>query len=668
MKILDRYILVTFLKTFLSVFIILMFIFVLQTIWLYISELAGKDLDVWIILKFLWYVSPRLIPLVLPLTILVTSLMVFGSFAEKYEFAAMKSTGISLQRAMGSVIGFIILLSITAFFFANNVIPYSEYKWQNLRRNISQLQPSMFISEGQFGQIGDDFNIKVEEKSGDRGQYLKDVVIHKKNITRPNGNFTVIIADNGEIASEEGSNTLSLILKQGNYYEEIQSNTPAKQKGDPFAKSYFDEYAINIDLTELNNKDLDKENDLNNQNMYNIRELRVEIDSLSESYTKDIESYTKNMYYRSGLEKLTGKPVRDTVKPAIVSSILEIYNPKLQLQIVKLALNNAKGTLQTVDAKKTEFKAKTKRLNKTEIALHEKYALGIACIILFFVGAPLGAIIRKGGMGLPMVIAILLFLTYHFIGIFAKNSAEDGTMHPFIATWISTGIMLPLSIWLTYRATTDQGVFDMDTFFQRIARLFGKKTTDAAIVEGEQAILLTQSEKALVLSRNNKQLIDIVKNYRQYGYSEEVRKAALQQLNLKGYSELELKMSGDFENKIYSVALQSFNESSSFSKKGLNAYFISIICLIGMILFNNIDITYSETLKIIFQIGQVISLISLYILVIKTLFSSSKFYKVLGKEQDTGDWMIFMLLGPIIYIILHFNHIKKMKEELQMIY
>jgi len=145
------------------------------------------------------------------------------------------------------------------------------------------------------------------------------------------------------------------------------------------------------------------------------------------------------------------------------------------LQIVKLALNNAKGTLQTVDAKKVEFKNKTKRLNKTEIALHEKYALGIACIILFFVGAPLGAIIRKGGMGLPMVVAILLFLTYHFIGIFAKNSAEDGTMHPFIATWLSTAIMLPLSVWLTYRATTDQGIFDFDSFMQRIGRLFGIK-------------------------------------------------------------------------------------------------------------------------------------------------------------------------------------------------
>lgn len=475
MKILDRYILVSYLKTFVSVFIILMMIFVLQTIWLYIAELAGKDLDIWIVLKFLWFVSPRLIPLVLPLTILVTSLMVFGSFAENYEFAAMKSTGISLQRAMGSVIGFIAILSITAFFFANNVIPYSEYKWQNLRRNISQFKPSMFISEGQFGQIGEDFNIKVEKKTGDRGQYLEDVIIHKKNLSKPSGNYTVIKSKNGEIASEKGSNTLSLILKEGNYYEEIQTKSPSTKKGEPFAKSYFEEYSINIDLTALNDKDIDKENNIDNQNMYNISELKVEIDSLSKSYSKDIESYAKNMYYRSGIEKFNDYAVADTAQPPAINSIIEIYNPTHQLQIVNLALNNAKGTMQTVDAKKIEFRAKTKRLNKTEIALHEKYVLGFACIILFFVGAPLGAIIRKGGMGLPMIVAIALFLTYHFIGVFARNSAEDGTLHPFIATWLSTAIMFPLSIWLTYRATTDQGIFDFDSFLQRLGRLFGIK-------------------------------------------------------------------------------------------------------------------------------------------------------------------------------------------------
>lgn len=209
--------------------------------------------------------------------------------------------------------------------------------------------------------------------------------------------------------------------------------------------------------------------------MYNINELRVEIDSLSNSFTKDIQSYTANMQYRSGVEKFQDKTADTSAPSPEIASILDIFDLTKQIQVVKLAINNAKGTMQTVDSKKEEFKWKTKTLNKTEIALHEKYVLGVACIILFFVGAPLGAIIRKGGMGLPMVVAILLFLTYHFIGIFAKNSAEDGTVAPFIAAWLSTAIMLPLSIWLTYRATTDQGIFDFDSFMQRLERLFGYK-------------------------------------------------------------------------------------------------------------------------------------------------------------------------------------------------
>ena len=452
-----------------------MFIFVLQTIWLYINELAGKDLDFWIVLKFLWFVSPRLIPLVLPLTILVTSLMVFGSFAENYEFAAMKSTGISLQRAMRSLMVFILLLSVTAFLFSNNVIPWSEYKWQNLRRNIAHMSPSMLISEGQFSQIGDDYNIKVTEKSGDNDQYLREVVIHKKDPARPNGNFTVIIADNGELASAKGSNTVSLILKDGNYYDDVRVNDLTKQKRGPFAKSHFEEYAINIDLTEFNNVDIEKENRLSNQNMFNMRELYFAIDSLSNSYSKDIQVFSDNMYYRSGLAKFHDKNNNDSLRHDTLNSIINLYPIKKQPEIISMALNNVKGTLQSLDAKKNEFVVKTKRLNKFEMALHDKYVLAIACIILFFVGAPLGAIIRKGGMGLPMVVAIVLFLTYHFIGIFAKNSAEDGTLHPFIATWLSTLILLPLSVWLTYRATTDQGIMDIDSFTQRIGKLFKKK-------------------------------------------------------------------------------------------------------------------------------------------------------------------------------------------------
>src|SRR5699024_3737690 len=269
-------------------------------------------------------------------------------------------------------------------------------------------------------------------------------------------------------------------LKEGNYYEEIQSNNAARQDNHPFAKSYFDEYSINIDLTELNKRDIDKEHDFNNQNMYKISELKVEIDSLSRSYSNDVQSYTRNMMYRSGMDKRKEKTDKNltpenpkSIDKDEIHSVLDIFHPNEQLQIIRLALNNVKGTISTTNTKKEDFKFKTEQLNKTEIALHEKYVLGVACFILFCVGAPLGAIIRIVVMGLPMVVAIILFLSYHFIGIFAKNSAKDGTLDPFIATWLSTVMMLPLSIWLTHRATTDQGIFDADAFVQRIGRFFG---------------------------------------------------------------------------------------------------------------------------------------------------------------------------------------------------
>lgn len=487
MKILDRYILFNYLKTFFSVFIILMFIFVLQTIWLYIAELAGKDLDTAIVIKFLWFVSPRLIPLVLPLTILVASLMVFGSLAENYEFAAMKSTGISLQRAMGSLMFFIVFLGIVAFIFANNVIPYSEYKWKNLRRNISQVSPAMAITEGQFSAIGDDFNIKVDKKTGDNGQFLDDIIIHKKNPMNPNKNSTVIVAEKGELVSQLGSNTLSLVLMNGNYYDDIQASNASQQQNLPFVKSYFKEYTLNIDISKLNDVDIDQENDFNDQNMFTSSELRKEIDSLSHRFSYDIKIFGDETYFRTGIKQLYPRSTTpNTNTPELIvenqQALLDRFKPKQQQEIFNLAINNVKGTQQAVLAKKKDFSKKTTMLNKHEIALHEKYVLAVACMVLFFVGAPLGAIIRKGGMGLPMVVAIGLFLTYHFIGIFAKNSAADGTLNPLIASWLSTLILLPLGVWLTIRATSDQGIFDIDSFLEtiskpikRLAKLIKKK-------------------------------------------------------------------------------------------------------------------------------------------------------------------------------------------------
>jgi lipopolysaccharide export system permease protein len=218
-KILDKYLLKTFLTTFTMVFVILFFIFILQSVWLFIAELAGKDLDLVMVLKFLLFAMPRIVPLVLPLSVLLASIMTFGNLAENYEFAAMKSAGISLQRAMKSLIIFISLLSFVAFMFANNVIPYAEYKFINFRRNIAQLKPAMAIAEGQFSDVGL-FNIKVNKKSGKDGNTLTGITIHKKS-PLGDGNKTVIKAKNGKLISSEKSSTLHLVLNEGNYYEDV---------------------------------------------------------------------------------------------------------------------------------------------------------------------------------------------------------------------------------------------------------------------------------------------------------------------------------------------------------------------------------------------------------------------------------------------------------------
>ena len=657
MKILDRYILISFLKTFFSVFIILMFIFVLQTIWLYISELAGKDLDVWVVLKFLWYVSPRLIPLVLPLTILVTSLMVFGNFSEKYEFAAMKSTGISLQRAMRSLTIFILILAGTAFLFANNVIPYSEYKWQNLRRNIAQVSPSMVIAEGQFSQIGDDFNIKVAEKSGDRDQYLKNIVIHKKNPSRPNGNYTVIIADNGELASAKGSNTLSLILNEGYYFDEVQTKDPEKQQKEPFVKSYFEQYVINIDLTEFNDTDVDKENDVSNHNMYKMSELFVEIDSLSIGYTNDIKTFADNMYYRSGLSKFKDPKVQDVEGTDTIEQVLEVYQVPIQLNILNMALNNVRGTIQSINSKKIEFQIKTKQLNKHEIALHEKYVLAIACIILFFVGAPLGAIIRKGGMGLPMVVAVLLFLTYHFIGIFAKNSAEDGTMHPFIASWISTAIMLPLGVWLTYRATTDQGIFDIESFLHRFRK------SPAAEVEVvyenlNKEITITKEEEESLEGLTVAQLKDAVKNSKQYGYTSDFRIAALRKLAEHGFTQEHLHVSGDLYNK---DLIEAEKLVGRFRKLSVYTFICFALYLVILIVTTAME-TKDETITVILSVIGLINIVLFYVFLFKTHNTVNNLSRI-TKDQTINSAVI--LVGFPLYIFLYFYYKRHIQRSLK---
>jgi lipopolysaccharide export system permease protein len=472
MKILDRYILKTFLITFTSVFVILFFIFILQTVWLFISELAGKDLDVVLIFKFLLYSMPALVPLVLPLSVLLASIMTFGDLAENYEFAAMKSAGISFQRSIRGLVIFIILLSIGAFFFANNVIPYSQYKFVNFRKNIAQLKPAMAIAEGQFSNIGN-INIKVNKKSGENGEFLTGITMHKKS-NQGEGARTIIKSKKGQLVSNENSNLLQLVLYDGYYYEDITPKDYQDRNKIPFAKSYFKKYIINIDLSKLNKMDDNNQAITNTDNMLNLKELKYTADSLSVSFKKELVSVADNVYQRFGIKNaiITTLPDSISKKKPKTPELTSFLSKSEKSRIFEIALSDAESSKSNLDIVNSDISFKKKNINSHWLAIYDKFVIAFACILMFFIGAPLGSIIRKGGLGLPIVFAMLIFISFHFLNTFGKRFAQESGTTPFIGAWVSTLILLPLAIFLTRKAIIDSGSFNFDVVTEPIKKVF----------------------------------------------------------------------------------------------------------------------------------------------------------------------------------------------------
>jgi|GEM_PF-14489 len=653
-------------------------------IWLYIKELAGKDLDLNTIMKFIIYGLPKLIPLVLPLTILLTSIMVFGNFAENYEFAAMKSTGISLQRAMASLSVFIVALGFVTFWFSNNVIPWGEYNFFNLRKNLAKVKPSMAIAEGQFNEIeSTPYNIKVAKKTGDKGQYLEGVVIHKKSADNSR-NATTITAKTGELVSSEKSDVLKLVLYDGNFYEDVYPKKIKDRKKYPFAKSSFETYTMNIDLSNLNTVDIDDKSYSNKYNMLNVSELDYTIDSLTIQHDKNIEEFGKVMFQRSSFGKVI-TPMEDydvkkdvainqdeledeipeviKQRPIPLDSVYSgelqsLFNTQKNSQFVNNAISAVNSIDQLIKNKKTSLHPKKKWYSRHIISFHEKLALPFACIILFFVGAPLGALIRKGGIGLPMVIAILLFLTYHFIGIFAMNSAKNGSFNPILASWFSTLIMLPLGIFLTKKATADRGLFETEGVLEPLKKLLGIKKKD---IEIDTSVFEDDTDEYATLSSyDDNELIKVIKNYRQYNYSRTHRNTAVAILNSRGITNQQLKFSGNFDNQKFVEGIRLKYKFDEDSKLAFILYVIAVpLMLVGKILENN---KFSVLGLSLFIIGVIIGIVYLFAL-IKSFISSSNLNKHLGKESGTNA-ILFLLFGLPLYFMFYLYQKRATSEAL----
>ncbi|MDV7188073.1 LptF/LptG family permease [Lutibacter sp. TH_r2] len=474
MKIFDKYILKSFLQPFLATFLVVLFVLVMQAVWLAFDEIAGKGINTIFILKFLWYLALILTPTALPIGILLSSIMALGNLSENYEFAAIKSSGISLKRIIRPLIILTLFLSVVNFVFMNNIYPWATLKQKNLYMNMKKKKPALALVPGVFNTEIPGYTIKFKEKYGEEENLLKDVQI--SDLSAGKGKIKVITAEKGEISSDEGSKYMTLTLENGNYYEEhIKSGMTSKEREKmPASAATFKTYTINIDISSFNDGDnLDDENYKQHHGMLTINQLDSISDVRKIEYDIYIENQTKSFIHSVHSDNLHKYPDTLNIKN-LQPEILDNFNLNNKILVVDQALNMLKRIEDKNKNQIKNFKDRRKVLNLYDHEFSYRITFSLACLVLFFIGAPLGSIIRKGGFGLPMVMAIVVFVIYFFISQLGKNLAEESAISSFLGSWLSTIILLPFGILLTRRATEGMGIFNIDSVLDKIKNFFKK--------------------------------------------------------------------------------------------------------------------------------------------------------------------------------------------------
>ena len=471
MKILNRYILKSFLSPFLATFFVILFVLIMQALWLQFDKIAGKGIGLVIIMKFLGYMALMMVPTALPVAILLSSIMALGALAENYEFAAIKSAGISLQRFIRPLIILMFVMSIGNFLFLNYVFPYASLKSKNLIYNMRMKEPGLALVAGTFNTEIPNYSIKFDEKFGKDENFLRNVLIYELRSNAVNNK--VITAKQGEIISEEGSRYLTLVLEDGFYYEDIIGNksTQLVRKKMAFTKAHFDKYEVNIDVSNIGDFDPDDVKYKTGKEMLSLRQLEFYIDSLQTPYKEFVGNRAQRLY----LSLKAGGLSQDTIQGSpLEPEIMDNFDEKSLKMLVDNAYITAQGNVDNLSNFKDTLKDRQKIINGYNTEFHKRIAFSVACLVLFFVGTPLGSIIRKGGFGLPMIIAIIIFVVYFFISTLGKNMAESNTVSPFIGGWLATFVLLPFGILLMIRATNDKGIFNIDAFLQPITNFINR--------------------------------------------------------------------------------------------------------------------------------------------------------------------------------------------------
>ena len=472
-KKLDIFVLKSFLLLFAGTFFICLFIFMMQFLWRYVDELVGKGLEIKVLAQFFFLSALTLIPLSLPLAILLAALMTFGNFGERYELLSMKAAGIPLLRIMQPVILLCVLLGLTSFFFQNVVGPKAQKELWTLIVSMKQKSPEVDIPEGVFYSDIDGYNIYVKQKDRETG-ILKDVLIY--NFSDGFENAHIIWAAEGKLELTADKQHLYLHLYNGEQFENLKSQA-GLSRNVPYRRETFREKHTLIQFdTQFNMVDgnfLNRRSDIKNMNeiTHAIDSLTAYADSLGRSMHSDIMQST---YKAPILSKSDSVKIQE--EKLSVINIDSVFNTLTSAEKLK-TLSTCENRLSSLSS---DWSMKSYLTKETDANIrghrsdwHKKITLSLACIIFFFIGAPLGAIIRKGGLGMPVVLSVLIFILYYIIDSGATRVARSGEMNIILGTWMSTLVLAPLGGFLTYKSNKDSVVFNIDVYIAFFRKLLG---------------------------------------------------------------------------------------------------------------------------------------------------------------------------------------------------
>lgn len=476
----------SFLPLFMMTFVICLFIVLMQFLWKYIDDLVGKGLEMSVILELFMYAALTMVPLALPLAILLASLMTFGNLGEQFELTAMKASGVSLIKSMRPLIVLMVFVAIGAFFFQNNVLPIAQTKMYTLLYSMRQKSPELDIPEGVFYDQITGFNIFVNKKDRETG-ILHDLLIY--NVSKGTDNATIIYADSGKMSFTDDKEHLFLTLWHGEQFENLREQQGMSSSNVPYRRETFDNKEVMIAF-DANFNRMDESGMRNQYVGKNISELQATIDSVNtrvdsigDVYGKSIKEipYFSINYYRyvrtdTGMVATHQNEVQ-MKEPLNLDSIFTGANPAFKKSYLNQALGKAKRAKQDYEFKSLTMSDDRRVIRRHAIELMKKYTLSMACLVFFFIGAPLGAIIRKGGLGTPLVISVFLFIFYYIIDNTGYKMARDGKLEVWEGIWLSTFVLLPLGIFFTYKAVNDSAVFNKDAYVNFFRKLFGTAET-----------------------------------------------------------------------------------------------------------------------------------------------------------------------------------------------